>query len=95
MTLPWPDRRAALRLLLGGAALSVAGCGRKGAPFAPLDADPCYPRRYPMDQTAKDECARKEQYAREHPPQPPQKKGEKPSAPAQPPANPAPAGQPQ
>ena len=90
MSLPWPDRRAALRLLLGGTAFALAACGRKGAPIPPYDVDPCYPRKYPMAPGAKAECAQKEEYAREHPPQPPQKKGEKqPTPAAQPPAAPS------
>jgi predicted small lipoprotein YifL len=92
MPLPWPDRRVALRLLAGGAALALAACGRKGAPLPPYNVDPCYPRRYPLDQGAKDECAKKEEYAREHPQQPAPKKGEeeqrRPPA-AQPPAAPS------
>ncbi|MBV8534696.1 MAG: hypothetical protein JO128_03830 [Alphaproteobacteria bacterium] len=83
------NRRAALRLLLGSAALALASCGRKGSPLPPYDVDPCYPRHYPMPQGAKDECARKEEYAREHPPQPRPPKGAKksgatPSTPAEP-----------
>ncbi len=94
-------RRNALRLLLGGAAaLALAACGRKGAPVPPYDADPCYPRHYPMPEGVKEECRQKEIYAREHPPQPPEKKGQKGrgSAPAQPaPAQPSatpPSGEP-
>ena len=94
-------RRAALRLLVGGSVLALAACGRKGAPLAPYDVDPCYPRHYPMSEGDKEVCAQKEIYAREHPPQPPPPKGkrsrEKPPAPAaQPPAQgpaQAPAGQ--
>jgi hypothetical protein len=73
-------RRDALRLLLGGVALTLAGCGRKGAPLPPYDVDPCYPRHYPMDDTQKQLCARKEEYAREHPPQPPPPKKERKSS---------------
>ena len=92
MLQPSPIRRVALRLLLGGAVLALAGCGRKGSPLPPTDVDPCYPRHYPMDQATKEACAQKEIYAREHPPQPQQKKGQRQpsSAPAQPqPAAPA------
>jgi putative lipoprotein len=82
---PWPDRRAALRLLAAGTVLALAACGRKGAPLAPYDVDPCYPRHYPLAPGAKAECAQKEEYAREHPPQPPPKKGAKQPVPAAPP----------
>lgn len=64
-------RRAALRLLAASAVLALAACGRKGAPLPPYDVDPCYPRHYPMDESAKQACTQKEIYAREHPPQPP------------------------
>lgn len=85
------NRRAGLRLLLGGMSLALAACGRKGAPLPPYNVDPCYPRHYPMSDGAKAECAQKEEYAREHPPQPQQssKKGQKPrdtTPPEQPPA---------
>jgi len=95
-----PDRRGALRLLLAGATLALAACGRKGAPLPPYDVDPCYPRHYPMDEGAKQACAQKEEYAREHPPQPAPPKGQKKSGatpskppPAEPP-QPAPASPP-
>ncbi len=101
MSSPWTDRRLVLRLLLGGVALALADCGRKGAPLPPYDVDPCYPRHYPMDEGAKRLCAQKEEYAREHPPQPPPEKPEKgqkksgTAAPAQTPAAQPPASQPQ
>ena len=76
--------------------LALAACGRRGAPLPPYDVDPCYPRHYPLPQGAKDECARKEEYAREHPPQPRPPKGQKQSntappaqTPAAPPTEPA------
>ncbi len=83
-------RRAALRLLAGSAALALAACGRKGAPLPPYDVDPCYPRHYPMPEGAKQACAQKEEYAREHPPEPRPPKGQKKSSstPAQQPAEP-------
>ncbi|HTY68908.1 MAG TPA: lipoprotein [Alphaproteobacteria bacterium] len=82
-------RRAALRLLAGSAALALAACGRKGAPLPPYDVDPCYPRRYPMDEDAKQACAQKEEYAREHPPQPTPPKGQKKKSSATPSTEPA------
>lgn len=71
--------------------LALAACGRRGAPLPPYDVDPCFPRHYPMDDASKQACAQKEEYAREHPPQPSPPKGQKkPSAtpPAQTPAAP-------
>ena len=46
------------RLLLGlaaGGALALAGCGRKGRPLPPPDADPKSPRRYPIDKSLPEE----------------------------------------
>jgi predicted small lipoprotein YifL len=83
-------RRAALRLVLGSAALALAACGRKGAPLPPYDVDPCYPRHYPMDEGAKQACAQKEEYAREHPPQPAPPKGQRKKS-SDTPATPAPS----
>lgn len=76
-------RRAALRLLVGASALALTACGRKGSPHPPLDVDPCYPRRYPMDEGAKAACAEKQRYMREHPPQPEQpRRGQRQTTPA-------------
>ena len=87
-------RRAALRVLVGSAVWALASCGRKGAPLPPYDVDPCYPRHYPMDQGAKDACATKEEYAREHPPQPAPPKGQKKKSSDTPSTQPAKSAQP-
>jgi predicted small lipoprotein YifL len=90
-------RRAALRLFVGGSVLALTACGRKGSPLPPIDVDPCYPRHYPMDETAKAACEAKERYAREHPPQPPPPRGQRQrqtTPPAQPPAAQPPAAPP-
>lgn len=92
-------RRAALRLFLGGSVLALAACGRKGSPLPPLDVDPCYPRHYPMDESAKALCDQRERYAREHPPQPQEPRGRRqrqttPAPTTQPPAAQPPAEQP-
>jgi hypothetical protein len=42
-------RRRLLTWLAAGAALPLAGCGRKARPLAPPGADPLAPRRYPVD----------------------------------------------
>jgi predicted small lipoprotein YifL len=42
------SRRGLLASLWLALAIVVAGCGRRGRPEAPEDADPAYPRRYPV-----------------------------------------------
>ena len=51
---PMLSRRSAL-LLIGAAALTLAGCGRKAEPKPPLDADPRAPRVYPVDRRRRDD----------------------------------------
>lgn len=51
MTGPLAPRRRLLQWLAAGAVLALAGCGRKGRPLAPVDADPLAPRRYPVDKS--------------------------------------------
>ncbi len=46
-----PSRRSLLRAAIAGAALALAGCGRKGSPIPPPDADPKAPRIYPVDRS--------------------------------------------
>lgn len=41
--------RRELMALMGVAALTLAGCGRKASPVPPLDADLKAPREYPVD----------------------------------------------
>lgn len=98
MLQPRPTRRVAVRLLLGSAALALAACGRKGAPLPPPDVDPCYPRHYPMDESAKEACAQKIIQARkdreeklEQQQKQQQQKGQPQTAPHAAPATPAPA----
>jgi hypothetical protein len=96
-----PTRRIALRLLLGSAVLTLAACGRKGSPLPPPDVDPCFPRHYPMDETAKEACAKKVIQARQdreeklekeqQQKQRQQQKGQPQAAPQAAPATPAPA----
>ncbi len=50
MTNPAFSRRGVL-VLMGMAALALAGCGRKAEPKPPPDADPKSPRVYPVDRT--------------------------------------------